>query len=534
MPLMGCSETAGGGGSGGIDSSVNPSTGCDSGSLDSSATFVDISFDGMPRSYLLHVPASYDGSTPTPLVLNFHALTSTAPEQQFISDMDRVADAHRFVVAYPNGIEDSWNAGLCSYPAGSLGIDDVGFARAVIDDLGQKGCIDLNRVYATGWSNGAALSYRLACEATDVIAAIAPVANVTLVSDCNPSQPIPMMHFHGTDDLVVPYDGSRPGYPSVPDTHDAWAARNGCTDEPSVTFENNTVTCETYDECDGGVEVTLCTAEGMGHCWPGQSICPGGASTLDISASEAMADFFANFSLSETSGDGGTDGSGSTCEPGPEGSSYHVMQFTELKPDGSTPFLEGVKVCVADTENCGTSNESGGVALVIPADQEVTVTIEKEGYGRLVTGGVSDAPYVLGTARRMYTDAQLAAIAADLQTTYPWQGGVVGLVRYPVRAGATFTPVGSTVDAVGDSFYYDSATKKYSLDLEATTAVGESWLLPLGEGGFTEVTPGVQQFELGGTAGDCGVSWAWPGDTPNTIRVPVREGYRTYASMVCD
>jgi polyhydroxybutyrate depolymerase len=130
-----------------------------------------------------------------------------------------------------------------------------------------------------------------------VIAAIAPVAGVTLISDCNPSRPIPVIDFHGAEDPIVPYDGGRPGYPTVPDTHDAWAARNGCTDEPSVTFQNNTVTCETYDKCDGGVRVTLCTAEGAGHCWPGQSVCPFGESTLDVLANEAMADFFEDFSL---------------------------------------------------------------------------------------------------------------------------------------------------------------------------------------------------------------------------------------------
>ena len=288
-----------GGDGGSIDDSVNPSTGCDSGSLDPSVTRVDISFDGSSRSYELHVPASYDGSTPTPLTLNFHGLTSDGPGQRSFSDMDRVADAHGFVVAYPNGIANSWNAGLCCEPAASEGIDDVGFARAVIDDLAERGCIDLNRVYATGMSNGAHLSHRLACEATDVIAAIAPVAGVPLITDCNPSRPIAVMHFHGTDDVIVPYDGSRPGYPSVPDTHDGWAARNGCTDEPIITFDNNTVTCETYDNCDGGVIVTLCTAKGAGHCWPGQPVCPFGTSTLDISASEAMTDFFEDFSLNQ-------------------------------------------------------------------------------------------------------------------------------------------------------------------------------------------------------------------------------------------
>ena len=249
---------------------------------------------------------------------------------------------------------------------------------------------------------------------------------------------------------------------------------------------------------------------------------------------------------SETSGDGGSGGSGGTAGTGgsagtggtggmPEVRMY-LFSIDELNPDGTTPPLEGVNVCQADTDNCVTSNEVGVVALFLPADQEVTITMDKEGYGRWVTGDVSDETYdTTLTGRRMYTDAQLAAIAGQLQTPYPWQGGIVGLVTYPSlpAGGATFAPVGSTVNAVGDSFYYDSATEEYSVDLEATTAVDESWLLPLAEGGFAEVTPGEQQFEYGGTAGDCEASWAWPGDTPNTIRVPVREGYRTYGSMIC-
>ena len=127
---LGCDDAGASG------SSVNASTGCDVGSLDSSVTHVDISFGGRSRSYELHVPAGYDGSTPT----------------SFFSEMDAVADGRGFIVAYPNGIENSWNAGLCCGAAVSEGIDDVGFARAVIDDLGERGCIDLNRVYATGMS----------------------------------------------------------------------------------------------------------------------------------------------------------------------------------------------------------------------------------------------------------------------------------------------------------------------------------------------------------------------------------------------
>jgi len=112
----------------------------------------------------------------------------------------------------------------------------------------------------------------------------------------------------------------------------------------------------------------------------------------------------------------------------------------------------------------------------------------------------------------------------------------LNLARTPLGfAGVTFTPMGPTSDAVGERFYYDVATEQYSLDLEATTGAPSANLLPLAEGGFTEVAPGEQQFEFGGTIGDCSlVSWGWPGDTPNTIRVPVRDGYITYGSMVCD
>jgi hypothetical protein len=179
------------------------------------------------------------------------------------------------------------------------------------------------------------------------------------------------------------------------------------------------------------------------------------------------------------------------------------------------------------------SDALGTATLDVPADQEIVFTFEKEGYGKWLMPTVSDGNHDTEAQRRMYTDAQFEATAAEVQTTYPWQGGIVGLVRFPSRAGVTFTPVGSSVDAVGDSFYFDSATNEYSLDLDAATGVVNDWRLPLGAGGFTEVTPGEQQFELGGTAGDCEASWAWPGDTPNTIRIPVREGYRTYGSMVC-
>ena len=235
-----------------------------------------------------------------------------------------------------------------------------------------------------------------------------------------------------------------------------------------------------------------------------------------------------------TGGTAGTGGSAGTGGTGGEVRQYQI-RFLEFDSEGVGSSSEGVEFCQADTENCDTSDASGIVTLNVPEAQEITFTMEKKGYGKWVVGDVSDDTYESFATRPMYTDAQLEAIAAQLDTTYPWTDGIVGLVRWPSdHAGVTFIPVGSTGDAVGDPFYYDAATREYSLDLDATTSVADSHLLPLGSGGFTEVTPGVQEFEFGGTSGDCRATWAWPGDGPNKIRVPVREGYRTYGSMRCD
>ncbi|MEJ7735511.1 MAG: hydrolase, partial [Polyangiaceae bacterium] len=138
------------------------------------------------------------------------------------------------------------------------------------------------------------------CESADIFAAIAPVAGVLGIADedCQPVRPIPVMHFHGTNDLLVPYEGG--GLlqtPSVPDTDAGWATRNGCSGDAVSTFQNGDAHCETHQTCADGVEVTLCTIEGEGHCWPGQASCPYGASNTDIDANAEMWKFFDKFSL---------------------------------------------------------------------------------------------------------------------------------------------------------------------------------------------------------------------------------------------
>jgi polyhydroxybutyrate depolymerase len=176
------------------------------------------------------------------------------------------------------------------------------------------------------------MSYRLGCERADVFAAIAPVAGKVGISGCNPSRPVPLMAFHGTADPLVGYytgDLSADNL-SVPDTVKKWAMEDGCSGTsaglgleeqdggtdggagmligsdagageggagPAVTYQMGTVTCQTYSACSDGATVTLCSAEGEGHCWPGTAFCPYGSYTTDINASEQIGAFFAKFSL---------------------------------------------------------------------------------------------------------------------------------------------------------------------------------------------------------------------------------------------
>ena len=308
--VTGSADSSGGGSSGG---SVTGDPDEDSGSESTTGAPIEcpddafaagqyndlaIEHDGIARTYNLYVPAGIDGSEPIPLVMNFHGYLSNPGQQQAFSVMDPVADAHGFAVAYPAGLNSSWNAGACCGQSASDGVDDVGFALAVIEDVKSRACIDAKRVYSTGMSNGGFLSYRLACEAADSIAAIAPVAGVLGIAemDCAPSRPVPIMHFHGTSDGLVPYAGGL-GFASVAATIEIWTGLDGCVDEPTEIFAEADVSCVASELCDDDSRIELCTVAGAGHCWPGNAFCPFGTSTTTIDASERMAEFFAGYTL---------------------------------------------------------------------------------------------------------------------------------------------------------------------------------------------------------------------------------------------
>lgn len=262
---------------------------------DSSASLMH---GGMARRFLIHVPAGYDNEAPVSLVLNFHGATSNAEQQRSLfSQMDATSDAEGFIVVYPQGVGDSWNAGACCGDAATQKIDDVGFSRALVEYMAAHACIDRKRVYATGFSNGGRMSYRLACEAADVFAAIAPVAGTKSFPDlnnspgCTPSRPLSLIDFMGSADTRI---AAQPGQVKE------WVAFDGCTDPaPKETYRSGAHFCMTYEQCKAGTSVTYCVVDGGGHCWPGTVPCPLGQTsrTDELSANALMWKLFERSSL---------------------------------------------------------------------------------------------------------------------------------------------------------------------------------------------------------------------------------------------
>jgi polyhydroxybutyrate depolymerase len=275
------------------------------GSADTTRT---LAFDGIERSYILHIPPSYNGSQAAPLVLSFHGGGGNAENEMRLSGFDSLADEKGFIVVYPNGtgrLGDkilTWNGGTCCGYAAANNIDDVGFVRALVTDLQTTVTIDAKRIYATGLSNGGILAYRLACDASDLIAAIGPVSGTQNIAPCNPSQPVSVIHFHGTADEHLPYNGgvgdkSLAGVPfaSVKDTMDFWLNFDQCPTMPQTeSFAD--IQHDTYANCSNGSGVELYTIIGGKHAWPGSDGpgWPGGDQpSQTISATKLIWDFFA-------------------------------------------------------------------------------------------------------------------------------------------------------------------------------------------------------------------------------------------------
>jgi polyhydroxybutyrate depolymerase len=264
--------------------------------------------DGRERSYRLHVPAGLDPSAPSALVVALHGGGGNGANMQGRIGLDAVADRESFLVAYPDGSGRldgyllTWNAGNCCGYALDDAVNDTAFLRAMVADIASTYPIDPRRIYATGMSNGGMMAYRLACEAADLFAAVAPVAGALNLESCEPSGPVSVLVIHGTADQHVLFEGGAPAvtvdsHPRIDHSvHYAltfWAARNRCTLQ-ATQARAGSVVHEVYPECEGGSAVELIAIEGGEHAWPGGvKFSPqGDEPSQAVDASKAIWDFF--------------------------------------------------------------------------------------------------------------------------------------------------------------------------------------------------------------------------------------------------
>ncbi len=264
--------------------------------------------EGRTRAYRVHVPPGYDATRPAPTVLAFHGFGSSGREMEGLTGLSTLADTEGFIAVYPQGLNvpeingsgtatdtRSWNGGACCYPARGV-VDDVGFVDALLADLDTRVCVDTRRTFAMGFSNGGFLTYRLACERASRFAAVAAVAGTEGVSACTPSRPVPVLHFHGTADDVIYYQGGNnipfgAPYPGAEESVRRWAERNGCGDATVQTYQRGDSTCTAHTGCaPESATASLCTVQGGRHAWPGFAGFNNG--TLDLDATREAWRFF--------------------------------------------------------------------------------------------------------------------------------------------------------------------------------------------------------------------------------------------------
>jgi polyhydroxybutyrate depolymerase len=265
---------------------------------------------GSRRKYLLHIPASYDPSRATPLVLFFHG--GGGHMEQAAADYGWRAKSEQegFIVAFPNGTSRlprqhlaTWNAGECCGYARDQEIDDVGFVKQVIADIERQVNIDAEKIFATGMSNGGMLVHRLACEMADTFKAVASVAGTDNTKSANPSRPISVLHIHARDDTHVLFEGGAgqeafrdqskvTDFTSVEETINRWIVRNGAGKTPRRVLEVPGAYGDLYTSKHNDARIELIVTETGGHSWPGGKSVRGKKPSRAIIANDVIWDFF--------------------------------------------------------------------------------------------------------------------------------------------------------------------------------------------------------------------------------------------------
>ena len=235
------------------------------------------------RCWITHVPDNLDTEVAVPLIVDMHGFGSTSIEQRELSSFDHIADEEGAIVVYPDGVgyynemdgrtNQAWNAGWCCAESATEGVDDVGFIETLVDVVVDLHNIDEHRIYASGWSNGCAMTQRLAMVSSDVFAAAGCMSMYLLTDPVADYSPIPIMEVHGFLDQVVLYESTvmsvpfNPALWTEPEAYDTgaieniheWAEYNGC-EGGMETFETTALYSTVgFSSCESDAQIRLVT-----------------------------------------------------------------------------------------------------------------------------------------------------------------------------------------------------------------------------------------------------------------------------------
>lgn len=242
--------------------------------------------DGRERTYVLNLPPNYYKASGFSLVIAMHGGGGDANQFESTCELTEKANASGFIVVYPNGVQSdgnlqarTWNAGKCCDYARDNNIDDVKFITQLIDKLVDTYKINPKKVYATGHSNGGMLSYRLACEVPDKIAAIAVSScSMVVTQPCNPSRPVPVLHMQSVLDDKVPYEGgigiTGVRFSPLDSVLNVWSSLNTCAVAGQVLVDDDKYKFTEWSDCSEDVTIQYYLTQDGGHAWPGG--LPGG------------------------------------------------------------------------------------------------------------------------------------------------------------------------------------------------------------------------------------------------------------------
>jgi polyhydroxybutyrate depolymerase len=278
--------------------------------------------DGLERTYIVHVPPGYDSITQLPLLVMLHGGGGTAEAAMWETGWIKKADKAGFLAVFPNAVSRDpsrrssfaknpqlWNDGSDRFYPDQKAPNDVGFIAAMLDDLSARFALDARRIFVTGFSNGASMSFRIGAELADRIAAIAPVAGALWFDPQKFRHPVPMCYITGTSDPLNLIEGGVPKLttgasdkvrakpkPPVRDSILKWAKALGCHSTTPSVSDNHGVRAETYSACIGAAEVVYIAVDGLGHTWAGgRSLLPEsmvGKTSNSIRATDVIWEFF--------------------------------------------------------------------------------------------------------------------------------------------------------------------------------------------------------------------------------------------------